>query len=90
MHLTAEEIRKSTEIRKAGGIFKMKTPDVKETTKNTNYKSTKNNKFDPAEYRKNKRLQELENTKKKRNAMFIFAIAVLALILIIIAIISRL
>ena len=68
----------------------MKTPDVKETTKNTNYKSTKNNKFDPAEYRKNKRLQELENTKKKRNAIFIFAIAVLALILIIIAIISRL
>ncbi len=88
--MTAEEIRKSVEIRKAGGIFKMKTPDVKETTKNTNYKSTKNNKFDPAECRKNKRLQELENTKKKRNAMFIFAIAVFALILIIIAIISRL
>lgn len=88
--MTAEEIRKSAEIRKAGGILKMKTPDVKETTKNTNYKSTKNNKFDPAEYRKNKRLQELENTKKKRNAMFIFAITVLALILIIIAIISRL
>lgn len=68
----------------------MKIPDVNNATKNTNYKSTKNNRFDAAEYRKNKRLQELKNTKKKRNAMFIFAIAVLALILIIIAIISRL
>ena len=68
----------------------MKTPNPNNNKKNTNYKSQGSNKFDAAEYRKNKRLQELENTKKKRNAIFTFAIVVLALILIIIAVISRL
>lgn len=67
----------------------MKTPK-QNNKKNTNHKALGSNKFDAAEYRKNKRLQELEDTKKKRNAMFIFAIAVLALILIIITIVSRL
>lgn len=67
----------------------MKTPK-QNNKKNTNHKVLGSNKFDAAEYRKNKRLQELKDTKKKRNAMFIFVIAVLALILIIIAIVSRL
>lgn len=68
----------------------MKTPNPNNNKKNTNYKPQGSNKFDAAEYRKNKRLQELENTKKKRNAIFTFTIVVLALILIIIAVISRL
>ncbi len=43
-----------------------------------------------AELRKEQRIENLKNTKRKRNAVFLWAITMIAVVLIVIAIVSRL
>lgn len=42
-----------------------------------------------AELRKEQRIEELKNTKRRRNAIFLWAITMIAVILLVIAIVSR-